>query len=224
MIDHNEQQRRKMFAGLFGKMFKPTNEKAARISELEELLRRAQQQAEEHDAQLTDENRRINGLEDNGRQEKTRGDNLQQPNDQLEKELSKAQAVQTSSDELKIITGCRAEDAQLEAQESNLALASARYALVNEPSDANGVVVAWISTLRVAENLDEAIQRSKGLISTLSNDLRVVKADSKTWKTKYATLIRNTAVLTHEHADVCGNAYDDVREMVEFRGNGKEKA
>jgi len=25
MIDHNEQQRRKMFAGLFGKMFKPTN-------------------------------------------------------------------------------------------------------------------------------------------------------------------------------------------------------
>jgi len=84
-------------------------EKAARISELEELLRRAQQQAEEHDAQLTDENRRINGLEDNGRQEKTRGDNLQQPNDQLEKELSKAQAVQTSSDELKIITGCRAE-------------------------------------------------------------------------------------------------------------------
>jgi len=84
--------------------------------------------------------------------------------------------------------------------------------------------VAWISTLRVAGNLDEAIQRSKGLISTLSNDLRVVKADLKTWKTRYATLNRNTAVLAHEHADVCGNAYDDVREIVKFRGNGKEKA
>jgi len=30
--------------------------------------------------------------------------------------------------------------------------------------------------------------------------------------------------MTHEHVHACGNAYDDVREMVELRGNAEENA